>query len=59
MNIRFHNGNIRPIVARNPVRKGKTAHDHASGSWKRRLVNREARAMWQQDNRATNDTFPG
>lgn len=41
------------------TRTGKTKRDHASGSWKQRFINREARVQWQQDNRATNDTFPG
>lgn len=40
-------------------RGGKTKREHANGTWRARFANREARAEWQKDNRATNDTFPG
>jgi hypothetical protein len=40
-------------------RVGKTAKDHKSGSHASRFANRDARVAWQQDHRATNDTFPG
>lgn len=59
MLIRFSNGNVRAVVPRVNVRTGKTQRDHASGSWKQRFINRDARVAWQQDNRATNATFPG
>lgn len=42
-----------------PVRFGKTKKDKGSGSWASRFANRAARVEWQQDNRATNGTFPG
>lgn len=45
------------------IRKGKTARDHASGSWKQRFANQEARAHWQKtdfaDAEAANKAFPG
>lgn len=52
------NGVVRQVAER-PVRHGKTRRDHESGSWKQRFANRQARADWQQDNRSSNDTFPG
>jgi hypothetical protein len=41
------------------VRHGKTQKDHKSGAHAARFANRDARVEWQQDNRSTNDTFPG
>lgn len=40
-------------------RGGKTRSDKASGAWVSRFANQAARAEWQKDARATNDTFPG
>lgn len=39
-------------------RTGKTQRDHANGNPKRNAERKEARKSWQQDNRATNATFP-
>lgn len=38
--------------------KGKTKRDRASGALSRNAANKEARAMWQQDNKSTTNTFP-
>lgn len=40
-------------------RGGKTRKDKNTGAWNCRFANQQARAEWQKDNRATNDTFPG
>lgn len=45
--------------ARRRIRTGKTAKDKKSGAWAARFANQAARAEWQKDSRATNDTFPG
>lgn len=41
------------------VRRGKTQKDKRTGAWNARFANQAARAEWQKNNRATNDTFPG
>lgn len=48
---------LRAPLAR-PVRTGKTAKDKAKGAASNRAARQAARAAWQQDNRATNDSFP-
>lgn len=37
---------------------GKTQRDKARGVWGNRFTNRDARASWQHDAKATNDNFP-
>lgn len=39
-------------------RGGKTRKDKNTGAWQARIANKQARAAWQNDKGATNDTFP-
>ena len=50
-------GLIREPLAR-PVRRGKTARDHANGNPRRNMERKLARAAWQQDKDNDNNSFP-
>ena len=42
-----------------PQRTGKTAKDRKAGAQQANYANKQARAEWQKDPRATNASFPG
>lgn len=50
MMVNRHIGLVREPIKR-PIRKGKTAKDHANGFRKRNLERKAARAEWQNDPR--------